>query len=706
MDGALWLKGAPPRLHANGRWFSVADGSLMPRHSFSLKGIDDIGPYIMNGTMLMAVDAAHAQDVASESKSSPVVVVATVKMYTDSPHIILFETMFPDGANATAIDSNVTRAAEGVASEYPVFLVDDSYRGERGFLSWQNHFFQNDVIAAFGGSTHAGIGSGLDDSGPLAIFARDAPLASLVSAASNFMTSATSFNASTRRLAYGVLGSVTAIPPGFNMNTIAVAGTGVTSATAAWGAALRDMFGKDAAGADPTLTTLQYITDHGAYYYYHTEPGTNYQETLEGVKQYAEAAGIPYRNIQIDSYFYPKANGPGLKTGYAQQNGGQYAFAIDATSGMALPLEQVFWDDLMANASAWLTVYEQDWLYVQTRGMDATRQSATLARDWLLQMGNAAAAHGIRIQYCMPYPRHLLQSVEIAAVDQIRASGDEVPGRNDAHQWQPMGTTALLAHALGLAPSKDNFWSTVEQPGNPYKAREAFPRLQAAVATLSTGPVAIGDRIGYSDVALILRSVRTDGIVLAPSRPATLVDSAIAARVWPGAGCIGQVWATSSELGPVLAMHHVFAANVNASCRITPAELGSGDVATRWVAYESNSTATRVAVGADGLLLEPNGEWDFALWHLAPALPGSEWTFLGEADKWVPASPARFRDVNVIDGTTFSAILLGAPGEIVTVAFAGPPPALAVAHASCTIGPGGVIHLMFVMDGSGSFKCA
>ena len=302
----------------------------------------------------------------------------------------------------------------------------------------------------------------------------------------------------TRRLAYGVLGSVTAIPPGFNMNTIAVAGTGVTSATAAWGAALRDMFGKDAAGADPTLTTLQYITDHGAYYYYHTEPGTNYQETLEGVKQYAEAAGIPYRNIQIDSYFYPKAHGAGLggggvlewralpsvfphgmdginaalglpitahnrwwseKTGYAQQNGGQYAFAIDATSGMALPLEQVFWDDLMANASAWLTVYEQDWLYVQTRGMDATRQSATLARDWLLQMGNAAAAHGIRIQYCMPYPRHLLQSVEIAAVDQIRASGDEVPGRNDAHQWQPMGTTALLAHALGLAPSKDNYWS-------------------------------------------------------------------------------------------------------------------------------------------------------------------------------------------------------------------------------------------------------
>eukprot|EP00666_Eupelagonemidae_sp_cell4sb_P017870 gene17870-biopygen35064 len=34
-------------------------------------------------------------------------------------------------------------------------------------------------------------------------------------------------------------------------------------------------------------------------------------------------------------------------------------------------------------------------------------------------------------------------------------------------QWN-VGTSSLLAHAVGLAPSKDNFWTTAVQPGNRY----------------------------------------------------------------------------------------------------------------------------------------------------------------------------------------------------------------------------------------------
>ena len=58
--------------------------------------------------------------------------------------------------------------------------------------------------------------------------------------------------------------------------------------------------------------------------------------------------------------------------------------------------------------------------------------------------------------------------------------------------------------ALGLAPSKDNFWST-PQPGGRYgNHTEPFNALQATIAALSTGPVQPSDAVGHSNVELIL----------------------------------------------------------------------------------------------------------------------------------------------------------------------------------------------------------
>lgn len=48
-------------------------------------------------------------------------------------------------------------------------------------------------------------------------------------------------------------------------------------------------------------------------------------------------------------------------------------------------------------------------LYNEFDWMNVTLSNATIARMWLLQMGNAAERNGVNIQYCMPYPRHALQ---------------------------------------------------------------------------------------------------------------------------------------------------------------------------------------------------------------------------------------------------------------------------------------------------------
>ncbi len=54
----------------------------------------------------------------------------------------------------------------------------------------------------------------------------------------------------------------------------------------------------------------------------------------------------------------------------------------------------------------------------------------------------------------MSHVRHVLQSVELYAITNARASGDYHPGNT---QWN-IGTSSILAHAVGIAPSKDNYW--------------------------------------------------------------------------------------------------------------------------------------------------------------------------------------------------------------------------------------------------------
>ena len=61
-----------------------------------------------------------------------------------------------------------------------------------------------------------------------------------------------------------------------------------------------------------------------------------------------------------------------------------------------------------------------------------------------------------------------MQSVEMYAVTNARVSGDYQPGNDD---WD-IGTSSILAHALGIAPSKDNYWTTEVQTGYPKKYNE------------------------------------------------------------------------------------------------------------------------------------------------------------------------------------------------------------------------------------------
>ena len=53
--------------------------------------------------------------------------------------------------------------------------------------------------------------------------------------------------------------------------------------------------------------------------------------------------------------------------------------------------------------------------------------------------------------------------------------------------------------AIGVAPSKDTYWTTEHQPNSPYVDNPTEPnwQLQALAVALSTGPNGPGDAIGW-----------------------------------------------------------------------------------------------------------------------------------------------------------------------------------------------------------------
>ena len=67
---------------------------------------------------------------------------------------------------------------------------------------------------------------------------------------------------------------------------------------------------------------------------------------------------------------------------------------------------------------------------------------------------------------------------------------------------------------------------SVQKKGNKWgdNSTEQHPRLQAAVLTLTKGPVCPSDKIGLSNRPLIMRSAMADGTLLQPSRPAMQLD--------------------------------------------------------------------------------------------------------------------------------------------------------------------------------------
>jgi hypothetical protein len=647
-------------------------------------------------------------------------------VYTDPSNVraITFTQTYITAASQT------NTVAQNVMSAFPSFDTSSSQlTTDLGYVNYCG-IFSGDRYGKYSGK-NANIdfcSNGLE-SGPFLIF--DEQTAAMVSPVTQFMSTSIVYNKNS--IDIGFMGGITEVPAYTVTETIIYFDDrGVTETILNWGDILLTVYEKPRENIYAEFTTnyIGYNTDNGAYYYYNPIANETFESTLYKVKDYALTEEIPFRFMWLDSWWYFKDHGPygggtvnwtampsvfpsGLvdlhtnlewpfiahnrfwspNTTYATKNGGNYNFILEEQ--FALPTEQKFWDDLLSTAAAWgVRIYEQDWLITEFENLNALQSSVSLGRTWLRQMGAGAEKNGINIQYCMPLPRHALQSVEIPSVVQIRASGDYQPG-ND--QWQ-IGATSLFNYALGIAPFKDDFWTTKDQPGNPYHLSESAPMLEAVIATLSTGPVTPSDGIGYANTTIISHIVRKDGLILKPDRPATLVDRAFNYRALQTQGPDGQVMHTYTRY-PSTAWHIVLAADVKSEFDLTNFDIHSDE---KYFVFEMDALGNfpvnfQSFDPATPLHLVPNTKETFSLFHFAPVLSNGM-ILVGEAGKFVKMSKRRVNEVIVLSDVTVLTVH-GDAAETVTFEYLANQLSTSLSTAQCTCDDSGRATVMIFPDG-------
>ncbi|XP_071096650.1 uncharacterized protein [Haliotis cracherodii] len=718
VQGDVWLKSAPIFFRSDGKVFTTADGSLMLVKNTLSSGVDFIGQWQSNSFLYQA---GSSQIEASFVQYTPDKSIFTY----NNPAIpfMLFKQRYTNGANNTATNSNYT------ISGFPGFEIQAS-TPPLGYLNYAGNMF---------GQTHLHIGQWGPSSfnimdgvrgGPLALFDRVKTANTLiVSPASQFMSSSIwRQDASTGgdNVYWGTMGGVENVPVDVENSFILFCGNqGINKAFVSWGQILQKWYGRtdQYVKSDFIVNYLGYWTDNGAYYYNHPEEGKNYQDTVLDVTSYIKQLGVPVRYFQYDEWWYYDDSNHGVitwaaqpsvfpngmqwlynktelpviahsmfwssNTTYAKANGGQYDFLIDGEK--SLPLEERFWTDLLADSRKWgLLVYEQDFLDIEFEHVRKLWSDIDLARQWLHQMGNGAAKNGLTVQYCMALPRHAMQSLEIPVVTQARVSGDYIPGTAN---WK-LGISSIFAYALGIAPSKDNFWTTGVQPGSKYGNKtEPCTSLNALVATLSTGPVGISDMVGGTNKTLVMKCVNADGLILKPSRPVTAIDNMIRKWAWPDfEGPDGEVWSTYSDFGGKNKYGIILAAELQGSYTMTPCMAGFQGFPYSMVFPANDPNKIHPLTDPQPLTMSGCTCKEFHLFYVSPVLKinGKQVLIQGELDKWVPMSPQRVTDINVADDITIS--LTGAAYETVKFWFnvdgvSSP--------LTCTLGPGGQAILSF-----------
>lgn len=573
----------------------------------------DIGAPLANLTLNTGVDGAGAYQEIAFDFTTDAPRHAAMRAYTSRP-AVLFLAQAPAGAPNTF-----------------TFPAWSQYPGKLNHVTYSGIF----APPSF---------SGLAEESPW-VFFDGAYNTFILSPAANFMTASTRWGAR-GEMSGGISAQIASLPAGFEHRTLLVAGPGINRTFDAWGQTLTALAGKTrpANDADATLNQVGYWTDNGATYYYQTAPSMTYEQTLEAVSADFARMGIGLGYVQLDSWFYPKgagaswsSNGQGIYEyvaanppftdglgGFQRQLGlplVTHARWIDPSSPYRqsyrmsgnVVMDPAYWDATAGYlANSGVATYEQDWLADKAQ----TDFNLTDGAQFLDNMAASMARRGLTMQYCMASPRHFMQGSRYSNLTTIRTSADRL-GRS---RWNDFLYTSRLAGALGMWPFTDNFRST--------------ETTHLLIATLSAGPVGLGDALGTINAANVLRAARKDGVIVKPDVPLAPIDSSYV-NMAQGVDT-PQFDATYSDFG-ALRTWYVFGYTQgnNATATVRPSDFGaSGSV----YLYDYFAGTGRLVHAGDAVNAAVSG--DALYWIAAPVGP-SGMAVLGDLDQFVSMGKKR-----------------------------------------------------------------
>lgn len=483
----------------------------------------------------------------------------------------------------------------------------------------------------------------------------------IISPASHFMVASLSGDGR-HLIASGMNPHLTGLPAGFTQQTLIVFGHGINQTWDAWGAAMTGWQGvkRPANDADIILKYLGYWTDNGAYYYYNYDPGAGYAGTLLALEKYHRQAKIPIHYMQLDSWWYEKSfagpdgklgktKAPRLPEGEWNRYGGLLDYQADPFvfpdglaafhQAVALPfvthnrwvdlnspyrdrfkisgvaaVDRGWWNEIAGYLKdSGVVTYEQDWLDRIYQYSPAFSTNADTGAEFMDDMAGACRSNGLTMQYCMPCPCHFMQGCRYDNLTTTRVSDDKFgPARYNNFLY-----TSRLAAALGIWPWTDVFKSTDVN--------------NLLLATLSAGPVGIGDAMGAENMFNLSQSVRADGVIVKPDAPIVPLDQSYLADA--GTNPVPLLASTYTDNG--LRTVYLFAFN-RSDAKAGPVSIcfASLDLPGAVCLYDYfGKSVQRFAAGGE-IKFSQSGQGATAYYVIAP-VGRSGVAFFGDQDKFV-----------------------------------------------------------------------
>jgi len=575
--GGEWFTDGDVIVFSGGRFFSAGAGTLaIVSMGPAADGVDNLGafsswPVALAGT---GGDAGPRVDLLFACYASG---------------LVAFNLSLPDGLPATA-------GSGSLVTQFPAFRADASTAiGDS--LGWLLNGGIWTLFEFFGQGVSHGYNGG---DGPAWFFNSSfspstlappgspaAPASSILCALDHFksmVVAATNVPSSGPRVAWGLQGSVAAVPPGFATSVGLFAGDGISATTYAWGTLMTAAYSTQRLplSRDVLNEKLSYWSDNGAVYFQsywddvckrNCTAGVNDAGTLfTALKAHHVAEKLPYAIYQLDTWWFlqqadvqdggdldcvdwrPRADlfPSGLPAltqkdiplllyawGWVQPGKGQqmlnwtWMLGPNNEAIVALNETYLFYSMIRDRFLAYNgTSFEQDNMG-SVNGYSGVNADAQGGERWWSGFATPWCESGIPVQICESTASDLLESLKYNCITSTRDQIDDVPGTHQDHgpnqdlflvRWR-VGFDRMLIGALSLRPFFDNVWSTSSMPGPPWGGQnENYTELAAALSVLGGGAVGFADEIGFENRTLIMACAMEDGTLLSPSRPSHYLD--------------------------------------------------------------------------------------------------------------------------------------------------------------------------------------